>query len=117
MANLEAVVKADALAMARDAQGFFEDVAFWPLGVSANARTIRACVDRRDVQQLSESPNHNAKVVRLRIPRDATYGVTSWVLGKDKCVIAPRIGGSTATVVIRRIVAQDFAFWFVEGDG
>ena len=113
--TIEAIQKADAVLMATDPSGFFEEVTLHPLGVAGNARTIRALVVREDTQPTNESANHNAKLVRLRIPNDATYGVTSVALGKDKVLVRARVGEAPTTIVIRRVVSQVWGFWFLEG--
>lgn len=115
--TIEAQAKKDAVAMATDSSGFFETITWYPNGVVLDARAVRAVVARDDLQPLPDSPVHNAPIVRLRIPNDATYGVTVVHPHKDTALVALRYGATPTLVSIHRVVAQVFGFWVVEAYG
>lgn len=103
----------DAVAIATDTAGPFEQADFLPKGVQGDLRQIRVAIVRRDLTAIPESPNLNVQTAEVLIPNDAETGTTRIYPNEDRLSLIPRLGGNQVYMRVRAILAQTQAFWLV----
>lgn len=82
--------------------------------IEGSETTVRAVVDRRDVEPIDGVMPAIARLVcNVFIPRDATVGVLT-VLPGDRVTLAMRLGDDAVEARVTRIVSQDEGGFLVE---
>lgn len=105
MAGLEEVMRSAAVAAAAMDPGLFESVTYYVDGVTA--KTIKAVVSRDDLGPTFEDTMVRTQHAVLRIPADATVGLTVVRPLVDKLDLKLRVGDVAVTSCrVLRIVRQ-----------
>lgn len=91
---------------------FAETVTYTPKG--GVAKSIKAVVQRDPIRLIGGQREYPTKTVRLRIQKDATYGVDTVKVSGDTVTLPLVVGGVPEELVVTTILKQNAFMWLVE---